>query len=96
MSVENDRSSSKGSNFRASSAARSNSNDVLAERISHLQTAVTKQAEKIESLQKEIEAVEKAMAERDRKNLIWGISVLGGAVSTLIGVIWNYRNVIFR
>jgi type VII secretion effector (TIGR04197 family) len=93
MTAENDRSS--GSSFRASSAAHT-SNDVLAERIAHLQDVITKQAEKIESLEKEIEAVEKAMTERDRKNLVWGITVLGGVVSTLVGVIWNYRSAIFR
>jgi hypothetical protein len=96
MTAENDRGNNRNSNMRVNSAARTNSNDVLAERIAHLQAVVAKQAEKIESLQREIESVEKTMTERDRKNLVWGITVLGGAVSTLVGIIWNYRNVIFR
>jgi len=32
----------------------------------------------------------------ERKQLVWGISILGAAVMTLAGVIWSYRAVIFK
>ena len=41
------------------------------------------------------EEMERRSAE-EKKRLMWGISVLGGAVLTLAGVIWNWRSVIFK
>ncbi len=73
-----------------------NSNDVLVERISNLQYVVERQEARIKELENELENMERNISERDRKNLLWDISVLGGVVTTLIGVLWNYRSVIFR
>lgn len=35
-------------------------------------------------------------ASEEKARLVWGISVLGGAVMTLATVIWNWRSVIFK
>ena len=32
----------------------------------------------------------------ERKQLLWGITFLGGIIVTLGSVLWNYRTVIFR
>lgn len=32
----------------------------------------------------------------EKSRLLWGIAVLGSAVLTLAGVIWNWRSVIIR
>ena len=51
----------------------------------------------------EIALIERRNADRDherqaleRKQLLWGITFLGGIIVTLGSVLWNYRTVIFR
>lgn len=50
-------------------------------------------------LMNEIKALHDELDKRateEKARLVWGISVLGGAVLTLATVIWNWRSVIFR
>lgn len=58
---------------------------VLAYKVQVLQTKVDEQGAEI-----------KAMKAEEKSRLIWGIGALGGAVLSLAGVIWSYREVIFR
>lgn len=58
---------------------------------------------RIERLEAELEEAERRIAEiergiviRERNQLITGIIFLGGLVSTLFGVIWLYRKIIFQ
>ena len=51
----------------------------------------------------EIALIERRNTDRDherqaleRKQLLWGITFLGGIIVTLGSVLWNYRTVIFR
>ena len=55
------------------------------------------QSEKaVENLEREFKAWKSADAREKRSFLIWGIAALGFLVATLFGVIWTFRNVIFR
>lgn len=70
--------------------------ELLAYRVEKLETLVSEQA-------KELAAIESRNAERDaerdkkeRNQLIAGILFLGGVITTLATVIWNYRSVIFK
>ena len=58
---------------------------VLTYKVQVLQTKVDEQGAEI-----------KAMKAEEKRRLIWGIGALGGAVLSLAGVIWSYREVIFR
>lgn len=52
--------------------------------------------EHIEKLEKKFEAREVERNKQEKKNLIWGITVLGGAASGLLSIVWAYRGVIFK
>lgn len=52
--------------------------------------------EHIEKLEQKFDARELERNKQEKKNLIWGISVLGGVASTLLGVLWAYRGIIFK
>ena len=47
------------------------------------------------AFQKEVNEKEKARQQQERRNLIAGIVFLGSVISTLGGIIWAYRSVIF-
>ena len=61
------------------------SDDLAEYRLLQLETKVAK-------LEQEIHEIENS----EKQKLKWGISVLGGALLTVVGIIWSYRNVIFR
>lgn len=44
----------------------------------------------IRNLETRAERRDEERAARERKNLIWGITFLGGVITTLIGVVWKY------
>lgn len=46
--------------------------------------------------EKRLEVIEQGIVTRERNQLITGIIFLGGLVSTLFGVIWLYRKIIFQ
>ena len=61
------------------------------------------QDQELRELKAHIEAMERAIAERDkersaqeRKQLVAGISFLGAAVMTMLALVWSYRSVIIR
>ena len=54
-------------------------------------------------LKEEIQAIESRNRERDaaraeleRRQLVYGISFLGGVIMSLVTVIWNFRSVILK
>lgn len=83
------------------------SDDVLAYRVEQAEKAIAELHAEIEQLESEqrkaskqfeteLQAAKDLQAKRDRQNLVWGIGVLGAVVTTLGGVIWQYRSFIFR
>ena len=54
---------------------------------------------RLRAAEAEIKKLHEELEKREREEksrLIWGIGVLGAAVMTLAGVIWNWRSVIIR
>lgn len=71
-------------------------NEVLEERIKHLAAKVDQANAVAAKARDELEAFEKLVEAREKKRLMTGISVLGSIVLSLVGIIWNYRSVIFK
>ena len=70
--------------------------NVLAYRVSQLEADLEKMAAEMAAIDARNQARDEARVALERKQLVWGISVLGAAVMTLAGVIWSYRAVIFK
>lgn len=64
-------------------------NQVLLYRIERLER-------ELQGAEKRLEEIETGIVTRERNQLITGIIFLGGLVSTLFGVIWLYRKIIFQ
>lgn len=63
----------------------------------------TVQDYKISQLEKQLAEVEREFKafktselEKEKKNLLWGIGLLGSVLTTVIGIVWSYRGVIFQ
>ncbi len=69
---------------------------LLAYKVTQLEEGRKEDKAVIASLKVELETLETTMAERERKQLVAGISALGGLVLTLFGLIWSYRSIIVR
>lgn len=65
------------------------SNDQLVYRLNSAETHISNLETEIKQLRKEIETAE-------RRRLMYGIGALGAVISTLVGIIWSYRGVIFK
>ena len=50
---------------------------------------------RLEGFEKEVHEKEKLRQQQERRNLIAGIGALGSIITTLGGIIWTYRSVIF-
>jgi hypothetical protein len=59
--------------------------EVLVYRLGQMETSLA-------NLESKMNAIEK----NERSKLLWGVMALGSVVMALGGVIWTYRNVIFR
>ena len=59
--------------------------DVLAHRLTEAERKI-----------KELEAELEKRASEEKARLVWGIIFLGGIVSTLVKIIWDWRAVILR
>ena len=64
--------------------------------IAELQRTVKAQAEHIASIDRRNDERDQERSALERKQLLWGITFLGGIIITLGGVIWSYRGVIFK
>ena len=54
---------------------------------------------KVEALEKRVSEQDKMLKdirEEEKRKLVWGVGALGSAVLGLTGIIWSYRDVIFR
>lgn len=71
-------------------------NEVLEERIKHLTAQVQAATSVAQKARTDLEEFEKAVEAREKKRLMTGISVLGSIVLSLVGIIWNYRSIIFK
>lgn len=69
---------------------------VLQMRLEEYGRALEAEKQERQALEKEFKDFKKAMADRERANLFWGLGVLGSVVMALGGVLWSYRSVIFR
>jgi hypothetical protein len=76
-------------------------------RMKHLERLTIEQAEHIKQLEnsvrenrsyydKRIQEIKDHYEEQERSRLMWGISSLGSLVMLLVGIVWNYRAVIFK
>ena len=70
--------------------------DLMAWRIEVLEQTVTKLTGELKQVEDRNEARDRERAAMERKQLVWGITFLGGIIMTLAGVIWSYRGVIFK
>ncbi len=71
-------------------------NTVLLYRLKALETIVKEQAVKLHTLEIEIETRDRQRDDAEKKQLKAGIMALGAVIMTLVGVIWTYRDTIFR
>ena len=65
-------------------------------RISELERQIKVQADEIAQIERRNEERDAARVAMERKQLLWGITFLGGVIMTLGTVIWSYRSVIFK
>lgn len=65
-------------------------------RIEQLEREVAAQATELKSIEARLAARDAERSAAERKQLITGIIFLGGIITTLAGVLWTYRAVIFR
>lgn len=65
-------------------------------RIDMLERKVTLQADEIAEIEARNIKRDQERQALERKQLLWGITFLGGIIMTLGSVIWSYRGVIFR
>jgi len=72
------------------------SDEILLYRLSQAEGKITHAEAEIDTLKTTLAKVREEDAERERRNLKWGISTLGSAVLALGAVIWAYRGVIFK
>lgn len=70
--------------------------DLMAWRMDVLEKALAKAIDEIHSIEERNETRDRERAAMERKQLVWGITFLGGIIMTLAGVIWSYRGVIFK
>lgn len=70
--------------------------DVLRYRLDRAEAEHRQIREELRAEIKELRGELDKRADTEKARLVWGISVLGGAVMTLATVIWNWRSVIFR
>ncbi len=70
--------------------------DLLAYRVSQLEKLVQDQAAELAAIEERNAQRDRERAAQEQKQLLYGISFLGGIILTLFGVIWNFRGVIFR
>lgn len=64
---------------------------------------ISKVEEELRTVKGELETIEQRNLDRDRerqmlerKQLLYGVTFLGGIIMTLGSVIWSYRGVIFK
>lgn len=69
---------------------------VLAERVTYMQKTLLDQETHINKLEDALNTLENNIEEREHRNLLWGVAVLGSAVTTLASIIWSYRSTIFK
>ena len=72
------------------------SDGLLPYRVDQLEKELARLTKELEDIDARNQARDEARVALERKQLVWGISVLGAAVMTLAGVIWSYRAVIFK
>jgi len=65
-------------------------------RLEQAERHIAKTDECMELLKRRFEQRERERSEQEKKNLLWGIMLLGSLVTTLIAVLWSYRGVIFK
>lgn len=65
-------------------------------RIEQLERQVREQADELKTIEDRLAARELERTAAERKQLLAGIIFLGGVITTLGGVIWSYRDIIFR
>lgn len=70
--------------------------ETLLYRVSHLEKMVIEQATELAAIEDRNAQRDRERAAQEQKQLLYGISFLGGIILTLFGVIWNFRGVIFR
>jgi type IV secretory pathway TrbL component len=69
---------------------------LLTYKVAQAESQLHEQNVHIEKLEDEFNQFRRALAQKERNNLAWGVGALGTVVATLAGVIWAYRSVIFR
>lgn len=65
-------------------------------RITELEKKVKAQADEIALIEKRNQERDQERVSTERKQLLTGVTFLGGIIMTLAGVIWSYRGIIFR
>lgn len=50
----------------------------------------------IETLENNLVKLRQEIETAERRRLMYGIGALGAVISTLVGIIWSYRGVIFK
>ena len=72
-----------------------NSAGVIQYRVMELENDLRILQSRLEGFEKEVHEKEKVRQQQERRNLIAGIGALGSIITTLGGIIWAYRSVIF-
>ena len=68
---------------------------VIQWRVMELESDLRQLQSRLEVFEKEVHEKEKARQQQERRNLLAGIGALGSIITTLGGIIWAYRSVIF-
>ena len=69
--------------------------EVIRWRVMELENDLRQLQGRLEVFEKEVHEKEKVRQQQERRNLIAGIGALGSIITTLGGIIWAYRSVIF-
>lgn len=69
--------------------------EVLAYRLARAEAEIQENRRKAEAEIQQLHAELDRKSAEEKARLLWGIGVLGAAVMSLFGVIWNWRSVIF-
>ena len=72
------------------------SNETILYRLEQAEKHIEETEAHIVELNKKFEEREIERHKQEKKNLIWGIIFLGSIVTSLGGILWNYRGVIFK